>query len=332
MMPQVSVIIPAYNTADYIQQAIASALNQTLTNLEVIVVDDASTDGTVEVVDSIQDPRLRLLVNPVNQGAGGSRNRALAEARGEWVAILDSDDWYDPQRLEAMLAVAQGKGADIVIDDVSFVQDGSTTPWSTLIRESGVSIDGVREVKAPEFVRSDVEGRRGMRLGFSKPLIKRQILLDHGIAYDKSLRVAEDFWFALECLICGAHLYLMPTPYYFYRTRAGSLSDGSQGKKLQRLTESCKKMRAFMAQTSRAKLGPELWAALQHKLSVTQSYRDYYRVVTPMKAGQWQKALGALLRSPMPFLNRLFSQVPAIFHRRYEQLFQRSSLTHERMS
>jgi succinoglycan biosynthesis protein ExoO len=109
MDPEVSIIVPAYNTEAYIAKAIDSALTQTLTNIEVIVVDDASGDQTVEVIQQFTDPRLQLLQNPQNLGVSASRNRAIQKARGQWIAVLDSDDWYVPNRLETLLNIAKEK-------------------------------------------------------------------------------------------------------------------------------------------------------------------------------------------------------------------------------
>ncbi|NJL48403.1 MAG: glycosyltransferase family 2 protein [Leptolyngbyaceae cyanobacterium SM2_5_2] len=105
MLPVVSVIIPAYNTEDYIERAVRSVLEQSFQELEVVVVDDASTDRTYEVVKAIDDPRVKLFKNEKNSGAGATRNRAIQESQGEWIAVLDSDDWYAPQRLESLLSL-----------------------------------------------------------------------------------------------------------------------------------------------------------------------------------------------------------------------------------
>lgn len=95
--PVVSVITPAYNVAPYIGQCIESVQAQTLPDWEMIIVDDASTDDTVAVVQQyLGDPRIRLLCNVQNLGPGGTRNRALEAAQGEWVAVLDADDWIAP--------------------------------------------------------------------------------------------------------------------------------------------------------------------------------------------------------------------------------------------
>lgn len=99
--PRVSVIIPARNRANYLPTAIESVLAQTLTDFELIVVDDGSTDETPELVQRYQarDPRVRLVCNETSRGIAGARNRGTAEARGEYVAALDSDDYAYPQRL-----------------------------------------------------------------------------------------------------------------------------------------------------------------------------------------------------------------------------------------
>jgi len=95
----VSVIIPVHNRAATIQRATASVLAQEDVNLEVLVVDDASTDGTLHVLRTIQDPRLRILRQPRNLGVSAARNLGLAKAQGQMLALLDSDDWWLPGKM-----------------------------------------------------------------------------------------------------------------------------------------------------------------------------------------------------------------------------------------
>lgn len=102
--PRVSVIIPVRNGAQFIRQAIDSILSQTLTDLELLVVDDASTDNTCEIIQSYDDLRLRYLQNPQCLGVSASRNLAMVEARAPYVAFLDADDIAYPQRLEMQIA------------------------------------------------------------------------------------------------------------------------------------------------------------------------------------------------------------------------------------
>lgn len=99
----VSIIMPSYNTASYIEETVRSVLNQTYTNWELIIVDDCSTDNTDEILDKISDDRIRIYKNKKNAGAAVSRNRALREAKGRWIAFLDSDDLWFPDKLEKQL-------------------------------------------------------------------------------------------------------------------------------------------------------------------------------------------------------------------------------------
>jgi len=100
----VSIITPSYNTGKYIAETIQSVLAQTYENWELIIVDDCSNDDTDEVVQEfLQDSRIKYIKNQTNQGAALSRNYALREARGKWIAFLDSDDLWIPDKLEKQI-------------------------------------------------------------------------------------------------------------------------------------------------------------------------------------------------------------------------------------
>ncbi|RLF83553.1 glycosyl transferase, partial [Thermococci archaeon] len=101
--PTVSVIIPTYNRANLLKRAIASVLNQTFTDFELIVVDDASPDNTPEVVRSINDGRIRYVRLKKNSGGPVARNTGIRKARGRFIALLDDDDEWLPNRLELQI-------------------------------------------------------------------------------------------------------------------------------------------------------------------------------------------------------------------------------------
>ena len=106
----VSIIMPSYNTASFIEETIQSVLNQTYTNWELIIVDDCSTDNTDEVLENIKDSRIRYFKNDKNSGAAVSRNKALREAKGQWIAYLDSDDLWMPEKLEKQIHFMETNG------------------------------------------------------------------------------------------------------------------------------------------------------------------------------------------------------------------------------
>lgn len=123
--PLVSVIMPAYSSERFIGDAISSVLAQTVTDWELIVIDDGSRDRTVEIVSDYakKDPRIHLMVNEKNMGAGNTRNRGLDVCRGEYVALLDSDDYWQPQMLEKMIARARETQADILYCSYAIVDE-----------------------------------------------------------------------------------------------------------------------------------------------------------------------------------------------------------------
>jgi glycosyltransferase involved in cell wall biosynthesis len=112
--PIVSVVIPAYNRAGTICAAVESVLSQSYTDLELLVVDDGSSDGTMDRLADIDDRRLRLLSNPHNMGVSAARNTGIRNARGTWVAFQDSDDEWMPRKLEKQMARIDALGPDCV--------------------------------------------------------------------------------------------------------------------------------------------------------------------------------------------------------------------------
>ena len=212
----VSVIIPTYNVERLIADSIKSALDQTHRTLEILVVDDASTDCTLDRVKRLGDPRLRWLRNDINRGPSYSRNRAIDEAQGEWLALLDGDDGWTPERLERLVAIAEEQGSDLVADDIALANENLHPSGMTALGKRRVRIKGPERVSPARFVRWD--------LGFMKPLIRRRFLVEKGIRFDESLRHGEDFELMWRCLCRGARFDLVPEAYYLHRTRQGSLS------------------------------------------------------------------------------------------------------------
>lgn len=114
--PLVSVVIPAYNAEKTILNAVNSVLEQTMPDLEVIVVDDASIDGTARLVEGVGDPRMRLVRTPRNSRCSAARNLGMRQAKGTWITFLDADDEFVTDRLESLLGVALTEGECFVGD------------------------------------------------------------------------------------------------------------------------------------------------------------------------------------------------------------------------
>ncbi len=121
---RVSVVMPAYNHERFVGEAVESVLNQSLEELELIVIDDGSSDQTADIVKAYDDSRVHYFYQD-NQDAYNALNNGMAKARGEYVSIINSDDVYLPDRLERLLKVAHSEGADCVISNVAPIDDDS---------------------------------------------------------------------------------------------------------------------------------------------------------------------------------------------------------------
>ena len=135
----VSIIMPSYNTGRFISETIESVLAQSYSNWELIIVDDCSTDNTDEVVEKyLCDERIRYIKNEKNSGAAVSRNRALREARGKWIAFLDSDDLWSPEKLEKQIGFMEENGYHFSYTNYEEIDEAS--------KPNGTSVTGPKRI------------------------------------------------------------------------------------------------------------------------------------------------------------------------------------------
>jgi glycosyltransferase involved in cell wall biosynthesis len=203
--PRVSVVIPAYNRADLLPRAVDSALAQTVDDIEVIVVDDGSTDDTLAVLERYDDDRLCVLEHGTNRGVSAARNTGIESAAGEYVAFLDSDDYWRPGKLAAQLSALDGRSGGWIAAYCDSDRDGTTRlGWVRDTLE-----DRVRALSTPT---GPVEGGTDlaaeillMRLEFgpgSTLLVERSALEAVG-GFDESLAIYEDWDLAIRLLSVG---------------------------------------------------------------------------------------------------------------------------------
>lgn len=263
--PRVSVILPAYNAAAHLRRAVDSALAQTMADLEIVIVDDASTDATLEIAGRIaaQDSRVRVLHNERNSGPSVSRNRAIAAARGEWIAILDADDSWFPERLERMLADAGD--ADVVSDDLYTVRGALFKPEEPVLRsmlqEAGFKITRPRRLDIYDLVRYE--------LALLKPIIRRSFLGRHELFYDPTLLRAHDFYLYFDILAQGGRWLQLPEGYYLYYKHGRAAQDKDQRVKRTTLTETVESNRSLLNHP--AAVGDKaLIAALERRIQKAQ--------------------------------------------------------------
>jgi len=294
MAPQVTVIIAAWNAADTLERAVRSALAQTLP-VEVVVVDDASTDDTAAVAARLAagDPRLRLLRQAKNQGPSAARNRAIAESAAPWIAVLDADDFMEPDRLEALAAIAAEEGADFVADDIFKVAEADPAgPRQRMWSDRPI---GRMAVDAALFVRSNLSSRHGGRreMGFLKPLMSRSFLERHQLSYDPGIRLGEDYVLYAAALIAGARFILTDPAGYIAVVRPSSLSGSHPTQAHAHL------IAADRALLQTPGLGAQVRAALQaHQLE--QQKKWAWRRLIDAKRARDPLAAAAAFRAPLP--------------------------------
>lgn len=216
--PRVSVIMANLNGAAHIPAAVKSVLSQTETDLELIVCDDGSSDDSLKLAQAAADgdPRLRIITSErPRTGPAAARNRALAAARGRWIAIVDNDDYISRERLERLIGAAERDGAEIAADDLLTFYDSVERASHGHLRETTP-----RWVSAVEYERSNRLLAAGPALGYLKPIFRR----DLNPHYDETLRIGEDSELVLRLLIAGARLRLYPELGYFYRKHDASIS------------------------------------------------------------------------------------------------------------
>ncbi|GHU21594.1 hypothetical protein FACS189488_00470 [Betaproteobacteria bacterium] len=208
--PLVSVVIPSYNHAHYVVEAVASALAQDL-EVEVVVRDDASTDDSWQILSALSDPRLRLSRNETNQGAHATLHQALDDARGEYLAILDSDDRYAPQRLKHCLAVLE-QGHDLVGTDIRLIDADGAVVDAHWWRDAFVGLKAVWN-DTHDWVATLLEGNVFMTT--SNFVFSRQLWEE--LAPFSAQRYVHDYDFLLRALIHRKRLGWIDEPLLDYR-------------------------------------------------------------------------------------------------------------------
>jgi succinoglycan biosynthesis protein ExoO len=220
-----SVLIPAYNVSGIIERAIRSAAAQTFPPREILVIDDCSTDNTVEVVGALARdiPSLRLLSTPANSGPSAARNVGLRAAQGDWIALLDSDDAWKPGRLKRLSEVASATSADFVADNLvmwDLVADAQFKPFYYDLPEEQ------RQITLIDMFEAD-DNFNFSKTSFAlmKPVYRREFIIKSNIQYNQGMRVGEDFNFYVESLFNGAKVILINEAYYIYSMLIRHLAD-----------------------------------------------------------------------------------------------------------
>lgn len=224
-MPIVSVIIPSYNAADYIAQTLESVLAQTLTDIEVIVVDDGSTDNTRNIVADFanKDPRL-MLVEQANQFAGVARNNGMSKARGKYLYFLDADDYIESNALEELVNAIEQHGADIAIAKSEGFDNTTGDTWTIDGALNGVDFD--RPIAHAEYCDRLFQSF----IGWPWDKLFRKEFIDKTALTFQPLRTTNDALFVFCALALADTIVCLDSVLFHHRTNNKNSLEGSRSK------------------------------------------------------------------------------------------------------
>ena len=194
----VSVVMPVYNACGYLRPAVESIMAQTLTNIEIICVDDGSTDTSLDMIKIFQqsDDRIRIITE-TNAGPGLARNNGLKRARGEYIAFLDADDFYEPDMLELMYNRAKQDDLDVVISKYDIFENKKARFRENVENEYSKIYDGgvvTSKNEHPDHILESTSGSAWNKL------FKRSFIVEKGITFLPEIMMFEDVYFTVSAL------------------------------------------------------------------------------------------------------------------------------------
>lgn len=212
-MVKVSVIIPIYNTQDYIERCLNSVIEQTLDDIEIIVINDGSTDESVNVIKKINDSRISI-INIQHQGQGSAKNEGIKKANGKYIYFLDSDDWIEKNTLKTMYDLAAQENYDIVVSNYNIIKNENIIKIRTNNEESDAK-------------------KHYILCGFAQcwKLIKRQMIIDNNLLFPEDIKFEEDSAVVPLYGLVSNKIGFIDDYFYNYYIRENSLSHQKIGKK-----------------------------------------------------------------------------------------------------
>lgn len=225
-MPKVTVCVPAYNVEDYIEECINSILHQTFTDIEVIAVDDGSTDNTGRILDQIHDSRLRVF-HKDNGGLVSARKFGISKATGDYIAFVDSDDYVSEHTFETLYQGVLDSGAEVIYNQAYFSDYNSNITVVSKHLENGLySIEKGNMDYIWRHIWGDYQSRIAQSACLS--LYKREAAEAAYMPLPDELVLTEDQVFIAVLAVSISSIYIIREPLYYYRYRNNSISHAAQ--------------------------------------------------------------------------------------------------------
>lgn len=218
---RVSVVIPLFNSATTIKRAVASVLDQTENGVEIIVVDDASRDEGWKIVSAMagDDARIRPERLARNAGKPTAMNHGISLAEGRWIAVLDADDWFHPDRLKTLVDLAEQNRVDFVADN-QFLYDSHA---DRMVGTAFADNPDVRLLDLRDFARN-INPLSAFDFGRLKPIINSEFIREKRLTYNTEAQFSEDFYYHFDYFAAGGTALLVSRPFYYWTQPYGTIS------------------------------------------------------------------------------------------------------------
>ena len=225
-MVKVSVIVPIYNAAEYLEQCLDSIVNQTLKDIEIILIDDGSTDGSAEICKKYLTDSRVIYYHKENEGLAAARDDGMLRASGEYIGFVDADDWLKPEMYEKMYNAAKSNDSDVVFCNCQQNENGYI--FTPEMPDGPYDRDAIKKEILPKTLAYIGKGgsKRAIRWCNWLRLYKTETLKQNGIRFDRRLRRSQDLQLTYEATLVAQNYYYIEEPLYHNRVVADSLSRG----------------------------------------------------------------------------------------------------------
>lgn len=219
-MNLVSIIIPVYNSEKYLKNCINSVLNQTIKNVEIIMINDNSTDGSIDIIKDYVNlhDNIKLIDKSINNGVSSARNDAIRIANGKYLLFIDSDDWLEKDMVENLYKKAIETDSDITICDAYIDFENNIS------KELNITIDNNECISSREAIKELLTQRNGLQGHPWNKLYKKNIIIENDIKYNENINIYEDFLFNLQMMMHSDKIVFVKKNLYHYIQRRNSLA------------------------------------------------------------------------------------------------------------
>lgn len=242
--PKVSIVVPVYNTEKYLKECIDSLTNQTLKDIEIIIVDDGSKEVCANLCDELKNTDKRIkVIHKANEGLGLTRNAGIEAASGDYIGFVDSDDYVDPLMFESLYNAAAKNNADIVVSGISFVggntfsKTGDYTPKNYFENDTVFEEDDIKTLflgVIGALPNEPDDSRYGVSV--CKNIFKRSVFINNDVKfYSEREIISEDTLFMADFIKCAKKAVGIKGAFYRYRRNDESLSKSYKSDRFEKI-------------------------------------------------------------------------------------------------